>query len=64
MELDSVVFYRLFVPEWPPKRDRHRGGSMSVECEYQEVFMDDIKYWCKHPCVSLWKIVEIGRAHV
>ncbi|XP_055435555.1 CMRF35-like molecule 6 [Bubalus kerabau] len=31
---------------------------MSVECEYQEVFMDDIKYWCKHPCVSLWKIVE------
>ncbi|XP_019838066.2 CMRF35-like molecule 6 [Bos indicus] len=26
MELDSVVFYRLFVPEWPSKRDRHRGG--------------------------------------
>ena len=58
MELDSVVFYRLFVPEWPPKRDRHRGGSMSVECEYQEAFVDDIKYWCKHPCMSPWRIVE------
>ncbi|XP_045020682.1 CMRF35-like molecule 6 isoform X10 [Bubalus bubalis] len=58
MELDSVVFYRLFVPEWPPKRDRHRGGSMTVECEYQEAFVDDIKYWCKHPCMSPWRIVE------
>ncbi|XP_027375166.1 CMRF35-like molecule 6 [Bos indicus x Bos taurus] len=34
------------------------GGSMSVECQYQEAFVDDIKYWCKHPCVSPWKIVE------
>lgn len=31
---------------------------MSVECQYQEAFVDDIKYWCKHPCVSPWKIVE------
>uniref|UniRef100_A0A8C0ABV2 CD300c molecule n=1 Tax=Bos mutus grunniens TaxID=30521 RepID=A0A8C0ABV2_BOSMU len=34
------------------------GGSMSVECQYQEAFVDNIKYWCKHPCVSPWKIVE------
>ena len=31
---------------------------MSVECQYQEAFVDNIKYWCKHPCVSPWKIVE------
>ncbi|XP_045020627.1 CMRF35-like molecule 6 [Bubalus bubalis] len=31
---------------------------MSVECEYQEAFVDDIKYWCKHPCMSPWRIVE------
>ena len=34
------------------------GGSLNVECRYQEAFVDDIKYWCKHPCVSPWKIVE------
>ena len=34
------------------------GGSLSVECRYQEAFVDNIKYWCKHPCVSPWKIVE------
>ncbi|KAF4012924.1 hypothetical protein G4228_002965 [Cervus hanglu yarkandensis] len=34
------------------------GGSLSVECRYQEALVDNIKYWCKHPCVSPWKIVE------
>uniref|UniRef100_A0A8C6DRX2 Ig-like domain-containing protein n=1 Tax=Moschus moschiferus TaxID=68415 RepID=A0A8C6DRX2_MOSMO len=34
------------------------GGSLSVECRYQEAFVDDIKYWCKHPCVPPWKMVE------
>ncbi|CAN0141773.1 unnamed protein product [Rangifer tarandus platyrhynchus] len=34
------------------------GGSLSVECQYQEALVDNIKYWCKHPCVSPWKIVE------
>ncbi|KAB0367268.1 hypothetical protein FD755_020592 [Muntiacus reevesi] len=34
------------------------GGSLSVECRYQEALVDNIKYWCKQPCVSPWKIVE------
>ncbi|XP_068833626.1 CMRF35-like molecule 6 [Capricornis sumatraensis] len=34
------------------------GGSLSVECRYQEAFVDNIKYWYKHPCVSPRKIVE------
>uniref|UniRef100_A0A8C0Q8K5 Ig-like domain-containing protein n=1 Tax=Canis lupus familiaris TaxID=9615 RepID=A0A8C0Q8K5_CANLF len=33
------------------------GGSLSVRCQYKEVFRDHDKYWCKSPCV--WKkIVE------
>uniref|UniRef100_A0AC11ERH3 Uncharacterized protein n=1 Tax=Ovis aries TaxID=9940 RepID=A0AC11ERH3_SHEEP len=32
------------------------GGSLSVECQYQEVFINNSKYWCKPPC--LWRMVE------
>ncbi|KAB0356984.1 hypothetical protein FD754_001140 [Muntiacus muntjak] len=34
------------------------GGSLSVECRYEEKFINNSKYWCKFPCVLLWKIVE------
>ncbi|XP_043761549.1 CMRF35-like molecule 6 [Cervus elaphus] len=34
------------------------GGSLSVECRYREEFINNSKYWCKFPCVLLWKIVE------
>ncbi|XP_069400108.1 protein CD300H-like isoform X2 [Ovis canadensis] len=27
------------------------GGSLSVECQYQEVFINNSKYWCKPPCL-------------
>uniref|UniRef100_A0A4W2H7X2 CMRF35-like molecule 8 n=1 Tax=Bos indicus x Bos taurus TaxID=30522 RepID=A0A4W2H7X2_BOBOX len=34
------------------------GGSLSVKCRYQEEFINNSKYWCKPPCVLLWKMVE------
>uniref|UniRef100_A0A8B9XEC6 CD300c molecule n=1 Tax=Bos mutus grunniens TaxID=30521 RepID=A0A8B9XEC6_BOSMU len=34
------------------------GRSLSVECQYQEEFINNTKYWCKHPCVLLRKTVE------
>ncbi|XP_043312808.1 CMRF35-like molecule 6 isoform X1 [Cervus canadensis] len=34
------------------------GGSLNVECRYQEEFINNSKYWCKFPCTLLWKIVE------
>uniref|UniRef100_A0AC11CQL2 Uncharacterized protein n=1 Tax=Ovis aries TaxID=9940 RepID=A0AC11CQL2_SHEEP len=32
------------------------GGSLRVECRYQEGFRDDNKFWCTPPC--FWKTVE------
>ena len=34
------------------------GGSLRVECRYREEFINNTKYWCKHPCVLLWRMVE------
>ncbi|XP_043761551.1 CMRF35-like molecule 6 isoform X2 [Cervus elaphus] len=34
------------------------GGSLSVECRYREEFKQNIKFWCKVPC--LWNTVETG----
>ncbi|ELR45133.1 CMRF35-like molecule 6 [Bos mutus] len=34
------------------------GRSLSVECQYQEEFINNTKYWCKPPCVLLWRMVE------
>ncbi|CAI9163875.1 unnamed protein product [Rangifer tarandus platyrhynchus] len=34
------------------------GGSLSVECRYQEKFKKNSKFWCKSPC--LWNTVETG----
>ena len=34
------------------------GGSLSVECRYQEEFKQNKKFWCKFPC--LWNTVETG----
>ncbi|KAB0336976.1 hypothetical protein FD755_025787, partial [Muntiacus reevesi] len=34
------------------------GGSLSVECRYEEKFINNAKYWCKSPCMLLRKIVE------
>lgn len=34
------------------------GGSLRVECRYREEFINNTKYWCKHPCVLLRKTVE------
>ncbi|XP_010854413.1 PREDICTED: CMRF35-like molecule [Bison bison bison] len=34
------------------------GGSLRVECQYREEFINNTKYWCKHPCVLLRKTVE------
>ncbi|XP_068835137.1 CMRF35-like molecule 8 [Capricornis sumatraensis] len=34
------------------------GGSLIVECRYKKEFINNSKYWCKPPCVLLWKIVE------
>ncbi|XP_032175439.1 CMRF35-like molecule 8 isoform X2 [Mustela erminea] len=32
------------------------GGSVSVQCQYEEEFTDNDKYWCKNLCV--WKMVK------
>ncbi|XP_032706722.1 CMRF35-like molecule 6 [Lontra canadensis] len=32
------------------------GGSVSVQCQYEEEFTENAKYWCKSLCV--WKIVK------
>ncbi|XP_055264651.1 CMRF35-like molecule 8 isoform X4 [Moschus berezovskii] len=34
------------------------GGSLSVECQYREEFINNYKYWCKPPCVLLWKMMQ------
>ncbi|KAB0366461.1 hypothetical protein FD754_010617 [Muntiacus muntjak] len=34
------------------------GGSLSVECQYREEFINNSKYWCKFPCALLWKMLE------
>ncbi|XP_044106288.1 CMRF35-like molecule 8 isoform X2 [Neovison vison] len=45
------------------------GGSVSVECQYEEKFRGTPKYWCKRPCV--WSMVktegadrEVRKGHV
>uniref|UniRef100_M3YRZ2 Ig-like domain-containing protein n=1 Tax=Mustela putorius furo TaxID=9669 RepID=M3YRZ2_MUSPF len=32
------------------------GGSVSVQCQYEEEFRENDKYWCKSPCV--WSLVK------
>ncbi|XP_014304521.1 CMRF35-like molecule 6 [Myotis lucifugus] len=35
------------------------GGSLSVQCRYEEEYTDHNKYWCKGPCLPpVMKIVE------
>ena len=29
-----------------------------MECRYRKEFINNSKYWCKFPCVLLWKIME------
>ncbi|XP_019838064.2 CMRF35-like molecule 6 isoform X2 [Bos indicus] len=47
------------------------GRSLSVQCQYQEEFINNTKYWCKPPCVLSWRMVEttesereVRRGHV
>ncbi|XP_059003421.1 uncharacterized protein LOC131815663 isoform X1 [Mustela lutreola] len=28
------------------------GGSLSVQCQYEEKFKENVKYWCKTPCMG------------
>nr|XP_012418347.1 PREDICTED: CMRF35-like molecule 8 [Odobenus rosmarus divergens] len=36
------------------------GGSLSVQCQYEEKFREVAKYWCKTPC--LWTTVKTKEA--
>ncbi|XP_027953010.1 CMRF35-like molecule 6 isoform X2 [Eumetopias jubatus] len=36
------------------------GGSLSVQCQYEEKFREMVKYWCKSPCV--WSTVKTKEA--
>ncbi|XP_034881999.1 CMRF35-like molecule 8 isoform X3 [Mirounga leonina] len=36
------------------------GGSLSVQCQYEEKFRKVAKYWCKRPC--LWSTVKTKEA--
>ncbi|XP_054449066.1 CMRF35-like molecule 6 [Pteronotus mesoamericanus] len=40
------------------------GGTLSVQCRYQEEFAENKKYWCRNPCFILrrGKIVETTEA--
>ena len=29
-----------------------------MECRYREEFINSSKFWCKSPCVLLWRMVE------
>ena len=47
------------------------GGSLSVECRYQEKFRNNNKYWCKNSCLLSPNIVattesktEVTQGHV
>lgn len=31
------------------------GGSLSVQCRYEEEYIDDKKYWGEYPCFLSWK---------
>uniref|UniRef100_M3YS01 Ig-like domain-containing protein n=1 Tax=Mustela putorius furo TaxID=9669 RepID=M3YS01_MUSPF len=37
------------------------GGSVSVQCQYEEKFTENDKYWCKNLCV--WKMVKTEGAN-
>ncbi|XP_019321891.1 protein CD300H-like isoform X2 [Panthera pardus] len=30
------------------------GGSLSVQCQYEEKYKAFTKYWCRQPCLLLW----------
>lgn len=32
-----------------------KGGSLSVQCRYEEEYIDDKKYWGEYPCFLSWK---------
>ncbi|XP_064438219.1 CMRF35-like molecule 6 isoform X2 [Mirounga angustirostris] len=36
------------------------GGSLSVQCQYEEKFREVAKYWCKRPC--LWSTIKTKEA--
>ncbi|XP_057569859.1 CMRF35-like molecule 6 [Hippopotamus amphibius kiboko] len=38
------------------------GGSLSVECRYEEEFIDNKKYFCKSLCLPPWRIVQTSKS--
>ncbi|XP_047561931.1 protein CD300H-like isoform X2 [Lutra lutra] len=39
------------------------GGSLSVQCRYEEKYKTFTKYWCRQPCLLLWNpTVATGRS--
>ncbi|XP_032175894.1 protein CD300H-like isoform X2 [Mustela erminea] len=39
------------------------GGSLSVQCQYEEKYKTFTKYWCRQPCLLLWNpTVATGRS--
>lgn len=39
----------------PPTAMGTKGGSLSVQCRYEEEYIDDKKYWGEYPCFLSWK---------
>uniref|UniRef100_A0A452REI3 CD300H molecule/pseudo n=1 Tax=Ursus americanus TaxID=9643 RepID=A0A452REI3_URSAM len=39
------------------------GGSLGVQCRYEEKYKTFTKYWCRQPCLPLWnQLVATGRS--
>uniref|UniRef100_A0A8C0L6Q5 CD300H molecule/pseudo n=1 Tax=Canis lupus dingo TaxID=286419 RepID=A0A8C0L6Q5_CANLU len=37
------------------------GGSLSVQCRYEEKYKTFTKYWCRQPCLFLWNQIVATR---
>ncbi|XP_070630239.1 CMRF35-like molecule 6 isoform X2 [Bos indicus] len=51
-----LCFPGCFLLSGPSRVTGIMGGSLNMECRYQEEFIDDNKFWCTSRC--LWKTVE------
>lgn len=39
------------------------GGSLGVQCRYEEKYKTFTKYWCRQPCLPLWnQLVATGQS--
>lgn len=54
-ELDSLCLPGCLSLSGPSTVMGIEGGSLSVQCRYEEEYINDNKYWDKSPCFLSWK---------